>query len=117
MGAQAAAERLASEYGYSPGLIADVQAALHTQGQQRRLDRYADPVALGSLVVSIATLAWTIYADLKKETTAPAPAVVARRVRVALSTRDDADAASPHQVVEVVVTEVINAAEQSGDGP
>ena len=112
VGAQAAAERLAPEYG--PGLIADVLAVLYTRGQERQPDRYVDPVALGSLIVSIATLAWTIYADLKKETPNPAPAVVARKVHFELETKYDADPAPPNQLIEVVVTEVINGAELGG---
>jgi hypothetical protein len=108
-GARAAAERLSPQYG--PGLATDVEAALYTRGLEQRPDQYFDPVALGALIVSIATLAWTIYTDLKKKTPAPAPEVVARTVRVELSSRSDAGATSPGQITDVIVTEVIKAAE------
>jgi hypothetical protein len=108
VGARAAAERLTPQYG--PELAADVEAALHTHGAPQRPERYLDPVSLGALIVSIATLAWTIYTDLKKQTPSPAPDVVARTVRVELSKRGDDGPASPGQITEVVVTEVINAA-------
>lgn len=109
-GARAAAVRLAPDYG--PGLAADVEAALYTRSSQQRPERYFDPIALGALIVSIATLAWTVYTDLKKKTPSPAPDVVARTVRVELSKQGDT--AAPGQVADVVVTEVIKAAQDAG---
>jgi hypothetical protein len=110
-GARAAAERLASEYG--PGLAADVEAALHTRGQEQRPDQFFDPISLGSLIVGIASLAWTVYTGLKKKKTPkPDPDVVARTVRVELRKRDDTSTASP-EITDVVVTEVIKAAEDT----
>jgi hypothetical protein len=109
-GARAAAERLTPDYG--PGLAADVEAALHTRGLEQRPERYFDPVSVGSLIVSIATLAWTIYTDLKKKTSSPAPDVVARTVRVELRKQGDT-AVPPGQIADVVVTEVIKAAQDT----
>ena len=108
-GARAAAQRLAPQYG--PGLAADVEAALHTRDLEQRPERYFDPITLAALIVSIATLAWTIYTDLKTKTPSPAPDVVARTVRVELRKRGNADLASPEQITDVVVTEVIKATE------
>ena len=105
-GARAAAERLAPDHG--PGLAADVEAALHTRGQEQRPERYFDPVSLGALIVSIATLAWTVYTDLKKRTATPSAEVVARTVRV--TRRDQGQPDAPEHVIEVVVTEAIRAA-------
>jgi hypothetical protein len=107
-GARAAAERLTPEYG--PGLAADVEAALHTRGSEQRPERFFDPISLGALIVSIATLAWTIYTDLKTKTPSPAPDVVARTVRVELRRRGDTGPASSDQFTDVIVTEVIKAA-------
>jgi hypothetical protein len=109
--ARAAAERLAPDYG--PGLAADVEAALHTRGQGQRPERFFDPIALGALIVSIASLAWTVYADLKKKTSSPAPDVVARTVRVELRKQAGIAAAPPGQVTDVVVTEVIKVAQDA----
>ena len=61
-----------------------------------------------SLIVAIASLAWTVYTDLKKRTTQPAAEVVARTVRV--TRRDQGQPDAPDHVVEVVVTETIRAA-------
>jgi hypothetical protein len=71
-----------------------------------------DPVALASLIVSIASLAWTVYTDLKKHTANPTVEVVTRTVRV--TRRDQGHAAAPDHVVEVVVTETIRAADDQG---
>lgn len=62
--ARAAATRLTAKHG--PSLRVEVEAALHARDSTREPDRYLDPVALGGLIVSIATLAWTIYTDLKQ---------------------------------------------------
>ncbi len=103
--ARAAAERLADRHG--PDLAADVEAALHARGTGRRPDRYLDPVELGSFIVSVASLAWSVYAALRQRTPRPPLEVVARRVRVELSRRGDE---GPDQVTDVVVTEIVRAA-------
>ena len=67
--ARAAAQRLEAEA--RPGLIAEVEAALAARETPvTPPPQYVDPVALASLIVGIASLAWTIYADLKKRTAA-----------------------------------------------
>jgi hypothetical protein len=109
-GARAAAERLTLDYG--PGLAPDVEAALHARGPEQRPDQFFDPISLGALIVSIATLAWTVYTDLKKETANPAPDVVARTVRVELRKMDVTHPAS-QEITDVVVTEVLNAADET----
>ena len=108
-GARAAAERLAPQYG--PGLAADVEAALHTRDLEQRPERYFDPVSLASLIVSIATLAWTIYTDLKKKTPSPAPDVVARTVRTQLRTTTTSAASQQEtgRITEIIITEIIQA--------
>jgi hypothetical protein len=109
--ARAAAERLAPDYG--PRLKPDVEAALYTREAQRGPDQYIDPVSLGSLIVSIATLAWTIYSDLRKKTPDPAPEVAARTLRVELRQHTD-DTPDSDKITDVIVTEIVNGA---GDPP
>ena len=104
--ARAAARQLHAEAG--PGLVAEVEAVLATRESPSAPPQYADPIALASLIVAIAGLAWTVYNDLKKRTAKPAAQVVARTVRV--SRRDQGQADAPDHVVEVVVTETIRAA-------
>jgi hypothetical protein len=117
--ARASALRLAAEFG--PGLPADVEAALHARETVPRLEQYIDPVSLGGLIVSIATLAWTVYTGLRKTTPDPSSDVIARTVRVELRTRGDAaaDAASQERMIEVIVNETLKHAghaEPADDG-
>jgi hypothetical protein len=102
--ALAAAQLLSVDVG--PQLLADVEAALQARNHAQRPDQYIDPVSLGSLIVSVATLAWKVYTDLKTKTAEPAPDVVERTVRVRL--RDERAGEAPPQldrIVEVVVSE------------
>jgi hypothetical protein len=103
--AQAAAQRLDAEGG--PGLAAEVQAVLASRGSPPASPQYADPVALASLIVAIASLAWSVYTDLRNRTAEPSAEVVARTVRVAR--RDQGQADVSEHVIEVVVTETIRA--------
>jgi hypothetical protein len=103
--ARACAQRLAA--GYGPGLAAEVEAELHARTTRAdRPSRYADPVSLASLIVAIATLAWTVYADLRQKGREPAPDVVTRRVRVALRERGEAHHPDSDRITEIVITEI-----------
>lgn len=70
--------------------------------------QYLDPVAMASLIVAIASLAWTVYTDLKKRTAKPSAEVVARTVRV--TRREQGQADGQDHIIEVVVTEALRAA-------
>lgn len=107
--ARAAAHRLAAEYG--PGLAIDIEAALHTRGSTRHPEQYLDPISLGSLIVSAAALAWTVYTDLKNKTPTPSPAVVARTIRVQFSNDSEFDTAQRDRIIDIVVDETVQAAE------
>ena len=87
--ALASAERLAAQLG--PGLPADVEAALYAPEPEPNSGQYLDPLSLGSLIVSVATLAWAVYADLRKRTPEPSPDDIARTIRVELGDRGDMD--------------------------
>jgi len=62
---------------------------------------------LASLIVAIASLAWTVYTDLKERTAKPSAELVSRTVRV--TRRDQGQADAPDHIIEVVVTETIRA--------
>jgi hypothetical protein len=106
--ARATAQTLIPKYG--PGLALDVEAALHARRSAQPPEQFLDPVSLGSLIVSIATLAWTIYADLKKGTPDPKKDDVAHAVQDELEARGDTDPTAHAQMIDVVVTEIIKAA-------
>ena len=106
--ARAAALRLVAEHG--PGLPADVEVALHTRGSIPRPERYLDPISLGALIVSIASLAWTVYTDLKKKTPQPSSDVVVRTVRVQLRHTGELDSVRRDHIIDIVVDETFQAA-------
>ena len=103
--ARATAAILAPDLG--PSLPAEVEAALAARDTQQRPDRYLDPVSLATLIVSIATLAWTIYTDQRDRHHADPPAdAVARQVRVTLRDQDTALPPGTDRITEIVATEI-----------
>jgi len=106
-GARAAAGRLVAEYGRQ--LPADVERALHLRDAPQRPDQYFDPASLGGLIVSIATLAWTVYTDLKPQTPAPAIDVIARAVRVRLDHNSKLNPDQQEHIIDVTVEETVRA--------
>lgn len=102
--ARAAARDLVPEYGEQ--VEAQVEAALHSTGEDNAPDQYFDPVAVGGLIVAIATLAWTIYNDMRSRGEKPTREGVARitrdhrRKKVSLTAGD-------LKIIETVTTEVI----------
>lgn len=109
--ARAAASRLATEFGLE--LPADVELILDSRRHTRRPDHYFDPVSVASLIVSVATLAWTIYIDLRKDTPDPCTHDVIQKVRVELQGRNEPGTVKRDEVIEVVVTETVKAATES----
>ena len=104
--ARAAAARLAAVHGSR--LPVEVEAALHTRDEEGAPSRYIDPVAIGSLIVSIATLAWTVYNDLRKKTPDPSAQVLARTIRVELRDYGRLSPTERDQLIDVVVTETLD---------
>src|SRR4051794_26798359 len=69
--------------GTSPRLPVDVELALgHRNTPSQRPSQYFDPISLAGLIISIASLAWTVYTDLKKQNPAPTPAALTQTIRV-----------------------------------
>jgi hypothetical protein len=77
---RSAAQRLAI---LDPSLPANVEARLQ-QGAKTEPPAQYEPasIAIASLLVSVASLAWTIYSDLKNAAKSPAADSLERRVRV-----------------------------------
>jgi hypothetical protein len=99
--ARSTAAILAPDLG--PSLPAEVEAALHAP---QRPGHYLDPVSLASLIVAIATLAWTIYNDQRKHTPNPPPTDIARQVRIALRQQDTILPRGTERITEIVATEI-----------
>jgi hypothetical protein len=106
--AVAAAERLATELG-QPRLLSYVQAAISSTGTGEQARQFVDPLALGSLIVSIAGLAWQIYSDRKKEGSAPTRETLTRIVCIQRRGSSNLSRAE-ETIIEAVSAEVIKAA-------
>jgi hypothetical protein len=102
--ARAAAAILAPDLG--PGLPGQVEAALAARDTHQRPGRYLDPVSLATLIVAIATLAWTIYNDQRKHTPDPPPAAIARQVRITLREQDTLLPSGTERITEIIATEI-----------
>jgi hypothetical protein len=126
--ARAAAAILAAELGAAARV--EVEAALLARDSSRqRPTQYVDPMSLGSLIVAIATLAWTVYSDLSKRSNsspsdAPipqgegpetaSPDLVARQVRTIMRERGQPAQAHIDRITDTVVIEVFRAAANRG---
>jgi hypothetical protein len=109
--ARAAAGRLTTDA--TPSLLPDVERALLARDGSRQPETYViDPVSLGSLIVAVANLAWTVHQDLRQRTPKPAPDVVARTVRVRLRASGATDSPDRDRIIDVVVEEAVRAAER-----
>ena len=103
--ARAAAAILAPDLG--PHLPAEVEAALAARDAAQRPDRYLDPVSLASLIVSIASLAWTIYNDRHKHSQEPPPPEsITRQVRITLRDQDVSLPPGTDRITEIIATEI-----------
>jgi hypothetical protein len=110
--ARTAARILAPDLGAN--LPADVEVALAARGTRQHPDQYFDPVALASLIVAIAGLAWSIYTDQRKHTSDPPAESVARQVRITLRNQDTSLPPETDRITEIVVTEITRHASPSG---
>jgi hypothetical protein len=105
--ARAAAAILAPDLG--PALPVHVEAALAARDAHQRPDQYIDPntlIALAGLIVSVATLAWTMYNDQRERTPDPEPEAIERQVRINLREQNVSLPAGTEHITEVVVTEI-----------
>lgn len=93
-------------------LPVEVEAALAARAGDQRPDRYLDVVSLGSLIVSAATLAWTIYVNLRDRAHGQEPEAdsIARQIRITLREQDMALPPGTERITEIVATEIIRQA-------
>jgi hypothetical protein len=110
--ARSAAAILAPDLGRN--LPVEVEAALATRGGDQRPGRFFDPVSLGALIVSIATLAWTVYNDQRSRAgerkAEPQADSIARQVRITLREQDVNLPPGSERITEIVASETIRLA-------
>jgi hypothetical protein len=85
--ARRAAARLAGEV--DPDLPEQVERALAEDPLGRAPERALDPVSLGSLIVSLVALGWTIHRDLKRDREAAQADRAAQAERLAARLREE----------------------------
>ncbi len=105
--ARSAAATLAPDLGQQ--LPVEVEAALAARAGDQRPDSYREVASLGSVTVSAAALAWSIYDDQRNsiEGPRPEPDSIAHQVRIALGDPDTVLPAGTDRITEVVATEII----------
>jgi len=81
---------------------------LQAHDADTRPQQYTDPVALGSLIVSAAGLAWSIYKDLRQKTPKPPANVIVTQVELKLPATDPVPPAQRARIIEVVVEEILH---------
>ena len=101
---RAAAGQLAQEYG--PKVALDVETALTARKERTRPERYIDFVSVGSLIVSAASLAWTIYADRRKDKEKPDPDAVSRAVQDGLGGASNGNTVLLEKITTIVIAEI-----------
>lgn len=112
--ARAAAVILAQTFGV--GLIAEVDAALAARAAaanagksriaRKRPEGYIDPISLGSLIVSISGLAWTVYTDLRDRHPSPPPDAVTHETQIKFRKQDMDLPEGGEHIIEIVATEI-----------
>jgi hypothetical protein len=101
--ARSAARRLERD-GDLPSLVPEVERQLQLGTAGQAAERYEPiTISLAALVVSIASLAWTVYTDLRKQIPRPDPEVLKRRLRVEVKLPEQVSAADRDRVVTVIV--------------
>lgn len=114
--ARTAAQRL--ESGRWPGLTVDVEAALDDRrskdpgGRDGRPEQYVDAISLAALIVAAADLAWSVYAELRKKTSKPAPAIT-QRLRIEFTEFRLIKSTERDHVIEIIVDEIIRSDDQT----
>jgi hypothetical protein len=89
-----------------PQLVEGVLADPETKNSAQMFDA-AIAIGLASLLVSIASFAWTVYMDLKKSTPKPDKAILARKTRLKFHTSEGIDEATRELLIDAVVEETI----------
>jgi hypothetical protein len=108
--ALAAADRIRGQLGIE--LTPDVEEALAGSPSAQLGERYLDPISLASLVVAAATLAWTVYRDLRKSTPSPSREAIVADIHLRLN---GYRVAHGEEAVDIVVDEVVLRAEACDD--
>ncbi|MGW0329027.1 hypothetical protein [Nocardia sp. NPDC003183] len=104
--ARAVAARLSADHGSE--LLVDVEKALRAGGNSAAPDQFLDPISLGSLIVSVTSLGWAVYADLRRRTPEPPRQELVQRIRLELVDPGESLSADEGQVIDAVVENILD---------
>ena len=105
--ARGAAARLAREADL-PLLVPEVEHQLQVSDAGHAAERYEPiTISLAALLVSVASLAWTIYTDLRKQTQQPHPEVMKRRIRVEVELPEGISSPERDRVIAAIVAQTL----------
>jgi len=117
--ARSAATIMAADLGSD--LPAAVEAILQASDDHTQSPDQYDPLAIvglgvgaASLIVSLAQLAWSVYTSQREYTPEPASESIAREIRIILSEQPVPTIAETDRIAEVIITEIIRHADESG---
>ncbi len=102
--ARRAAEKLAAGLN-QPSLVPEVEHSLQKAPESETYEPVSLSVA--ALVVSVASLAWTIYNDIKNANRQVDKDALTRRIRVRIAGNTNLVESQQHAVIEVVVDETL----------
>lgn len=105
---RAAAGQLAHEYG--PEVPLDVETALAARKEGSRPETYIDYVSIGSLIVSAASLAWTIYVDRRKEAPKSDADDLNRAIQDGIAGVNGSSTTLQKRITAIVIAEIIRTA-------
>jgi hypothetical protein len=113
--ARAAGRQLSRQYGSN--LTDEIETALQERDFAAVPGQYPDPVSLGSLIVSIATLAWTVYSNLRTKHSDPTSDTVIHAVRVQLNEKHSLDTTQHQEIITITVQETLKSARMQTQDP
>ncbi len=102
--ARHAASQLAPEFGSA--LPAHLEAALRKSTVPPQRYDATTVIALATLLLNIAKVAWDIYQDCKKTTMPPAPDAIARRLRLEVRLPEGVSVAHHDRIIAAVLEEL-----------
>lgn len=90
---------------YGAGVIVEVERLLRSQAVGRNT-QYADPTAIGALIISAGTLAWQVYNDLSKRNSKGDSQTLRSEIVVRLAQRSTPSSVAEAFVIDAAVEQV-----------
>lgn len=107
--ARAAVGQLGAQFGKPELIEVQVETTLRRNGAASTPDRFADPVAVGGLIVTIAALAYQIYEDHRKQHgKRPSQSTLVEYIRVERRVAGELTSVE-ETIIEVVAAEIVKA--------